>query len=67
MDKDVAHLIKLMRNALSFVDNSDTLRVKLKYFLGTVEEVISTTQECTESIRKYIDANTLGMDYEHDY
>ena len=61
MDKDVANLIKIMRDTLSFVDNTDTLKEKLKYFLSTVGEAVRTVEECVGSIRKYIDASALGM------
>ena len=63
MDEDVTELVEDMDELLSFVDNVDILKEKLKHFLDTIERILRTIEECCEFIRAYLERNTIGTTF----
>ena len=61
MEKDILRLIRDMDKSLSFVEDIDILKDKLKRFTETIQNVLSIIHDCAVVIRDYLDSDTIGM------
>ena len=62
MDKDIVDLIGDIDDILSFVEDVDGLENKLKRFADTIEQVLLAIHSCCSWVKKYLGANTAGVD-----
>lgn len=63
MDEGVAQLVEIMNETISFVEDLEVLKDKLKHFADTIQEVLILIQACSLSIRTYLDASDTGMSF----
>ena len=61
MDKDIVDLVGDMDDILSFVEDVDVLKDKLKRFTSTIEEILLTIDKCCSWIKKFLETNAAGM------
>ena len=61
VDKDIVELVGNMDDVLSFVEDVDVLKDKLKRFTSTIEQILLTIDSCCSWVKKYLEANTPGM------
>ena len=61
MDKKIIELIADIDDILSFVEDMDVLKDKLKHFLDTIQQILQTITSCSSLIREYLDAGAIGM------
>ena len=61
MDKDIADLVGDIDDILSFVEDVDVLKDKLKRFTSTIEQILSTIDSCCSWVKRYLENNTAGM------
>ena len=54
-------LVGDMDDILSFVEDVDVLKDKLKRFTSTIEQVLLTIDSCCSWVKKYLETNTRGM------
>ena len=54
-------LVERMNGTLSFVEDVEMLKIKLKNFTNTIELALQEIEECSGFIRSYMSANTTGM------
>ena len=60
MDKDIVDLVGDMDDILSFVEDVDGLKDKLKRFTSTIEQILLTINKCCAWMKKYLDTNAAG-------
>ena len=60
MESEIVQLVNDMNDMLSFVEDTDLLRDKLKNFRRTIEEALQGITDCCEAIRKYLNASLPG-------
>ena len=53
MEADIAELVQIMDDILTFAESVDTLKTKLERFADTIQEVLVTVRMCCSSIRRY--------------
>ena len=61
MDKKITELIVDIDDVLSFVEDVEVLKDKLKHFLDTIQQILETIIVCSSLIREYLDAGVVGM------
>ena len=61
MDKKITELIVDIDDVLSFVEDVEVLKDKLKHFLDTIQQILETIIACSSLIREYLDAGVVGM------
>ena len=61
MDKDIVDLVGDMDDILSFVEDVDALKDKLKRFTDTIQQILETIVACGSLIRGYLGAGIVGM------
>ena len=64
VDKDIAELVGEMDDILSFVEDVDVLKDKLKRFTSTIEQILLTIDSCCSWVKKYLETNTPGMNFD---
>ena len=64
VDKDIAELVGEMDDILSFVEDVDVLKDKLKQFMSTIEQILLTIDLCCSWVKKYLETNTPGMHFD---
>ena len=60
MEKDITDLVEQMSNILSFVEDTEVLKEKLKTHTRSIESVLKMIKECSESIHSYLSAGTFS-------
>ena len=61
VDKDIIELVGDMDDILSFVEDVDGLKDKLKRFTSTIEQILLTIDSCCSWVKEYLKTNTPGM------
>ena len=61
MDKEIVGLIVVIDDILSFVEDVDVLKDKLKHFTDTLEQILTTITTCGTCIERYLKANVAGI------
>ena len=61
MDKKIVNLMGEIDNTLSFVEEVDVLKDKLKRFTDTIQKILETITACSSSVEDYLDANAAGI------
>ena len=57
-------LVGDMDDILSFVEDVDGLKDKLKRFTSTIEQILLTIDSCCSWVKKYLETNTPGMNFD---
>ena len=53
-------LVRQMSNILSFVEDTEVLKAKLKNFNDCVRSILKTIEDCSQSIHSYLSTGIIG-------
>jgi len=60
VENDIKDLVGQMNSILSFVEDAEVLKEKLKHFSDSIQSILQMIKECSESIHNYLSAGTFG-------
>ena len=64
----IVDLVRQMNNILSFVEDTEVLKTKLKTFNNCVMSILKTIEDCSQSINSYLSTGIIGKnDLQSDY
>ena len=58
----IVDLVRQMNNILSFVEDTEVLKTKLKTFNNCVRSILMTIEDCSQSIHSYLSTGIIGKD-----
>ena len=53
-------LVRQMSNILSFVEDTEVLKAKLKNFNDCVRSILKTIEDCSQNIHSYLSTGIIG-------
>ena len=60
MENDIEDLVGQMNSILSFVEDTEVLKEKLKHFSDSIQFILQLIKECSESIHSYLSTRAVG-------
>ena len=64
VDKDIVELVGDMDDVLLFVEDVDVLKDKLKRLTSTIEQILLTIDSCCSWVKRCLETNTPGMNFD---
>lgn len=58
VEKDIVDIVEQMNGVLSFVEEADMLKERVKKLTKPIQSALETIKECSELIHTYMIANT---------